>query len=343
MAEVSSVQPPKAVAHRRGRRAGETARVRWKLMLLAVFLGSAQTAIFAQPSLESGSVLAAAERLKAGEFLWAPEVAPEGPVLLVVSLATQRAVIYRNGLPIGISTVSSGRPGHRTPTGIFTVLQRREEHYSSIYNNAPMPYMQRLTWGGVALHGGHLPGYPASHGCIRLPREFARLLFGVTRLGMTVVVTNEAAVPRIAPAEALMGDTAGVSARGGSGESWHPERSRTGPVSIVVSATDRRVIVLRNGIVIGAAPVTIAVPIEATSVFMLQEGADRQWLRIALPGQSAAPQSRPDLRGWIQVSPSFRAAVEAIIRPGTTVVITSDSVRGGARQSTTVVEGDDRS
>jgi hypothetical protein len=87
---------------------------------------------------------------------------------------------------------------------VFTILQRRVEHYSSLYNNAPMPYMQRLTWGGVALHAGDLPGYPASHGCIRLPREFAKLLYGVTRLGMTVVVTNEAAVPRVAPAEALL-------------------------------------------------------------------------------------------------------------------------------------------
>jgi hypothetical protein len=99
-------------------------------------------AMAAQLSLQSGSVIEAAERLRSGEYLWAPEIAPEGPVLLVVSLATQRAVIYRNGIPIGITTVSTGRPGHATPTGIFTVLQRRIEHYSSLYNNAPMPYMQ---------------------------------------------------------------------------------------------------------------------------------------------------------------------------------------------------------
>lgn len=341
MPEVPSAQCEKAAGDCPGGRAAKAVRLRWKLLLFAALLGGAQTGIWAQASLESGSVLAAAERLKAGEFLWAPEVAPEGPVLVVVSLATQRVVIYRNGLPIGISTISSGRQGHRTPTGIFTVLQRREEHYSSIYNNAPMPFMQRLTWGGVALHGGHLPGYPASHGCIRLPQEFARLLFGVTRLGMTVVVTNEAIVPRIAPAEALLRDTPGAVVRRGSAESWHPERSRVGPVSIVVSATDRRAIILRNGIIIGAAPVTLSAPIDATSVFMLQEGTDRRWLRIALPGQNPA-QPGPDLRGQIQVSASFRAAVEAILRPGTTVVITSDSLGSGARQST-LIEGDDRS
>src|SRR5688500_9551277 len=152
--------------------------------IVALLLPASSPAVLsAQPTLESGSVMAAAERLKPGEFLWAPGVAPEGPVLLVVSLATQRAVIYRNGLPIGITTVSTGRPGYRTPTGVFTILQRRVEHYSSLYNNAPMPYMQRLTWGGVALHAGDLPGYPASHGCIRLPRAFARLLYDVSHMG----------------------------------------------------------------------------------------------------------------------------------------------------------------
>jgi hypothetical protein len=333
MRKGTSVQLRKAAGARTRR-----LRHRLSMLLLAVLLGGAQTAILAQPSLESGSVLAAAERLKAGEFLWAPEVAPEGPVLVVVSLATQRAVIYRNGLPIGISTVSSGRPGHRTPTGIFTVLQRREEHYSSIYNRAPMPYMQRLTWGGVALHGGHLPGYPASHGCIRLPHEFARLLYSVTRLGMTVVVTNDASIPRVAPADILLGDPAVAAVAVAIGESWHPERSRTGPVSIVISATERRVIVIRNGIVIGAAPVTISAPIDATSVFMLQEGPQRQWLRIILPGQSATTQ-RVELRGHINVSMTFRAAVEGVIRPGTIVVVTSDALRGEGRQSTTLIEG----
>jgi len=307
------------------------------LSLLAAAL--TQAALSAQPSLESGSVIQAAERLKAGEFLWAPEVAPEGPVLLVVSLATQRAVIYRNGLPIGISTVSTGRPGYRTPTGVFTVLQRRVEHYSSIYDNAPMPYMQRLTWGGVALHAGNLPGYPASHGCIRLPHDFARLLYGVTRLGMTVVVTNEAVVPRVAPGDALL-RTAAVDAPGRT--SWHPERSRSGPVSIVISASDRRLVVLRNGVVIGTAPVTVDGPVRRTSAFMLRAGpqGERSWLRIGLPGQQSDPQAAPELRGRVHVAEDFRRSVEAILEPGATVVVTEDSLRGGGTgRQMTVVEG----
>jgi hypothetical protein len=295
-------------------------------------LGLALTALFgqaalSQPSLQSGSVAEAARQLKAGEFLWAPEIAPEGPVLFVISIANQRAVLYRNGIPIGITTVSTGRPGHRTPTGIFTVLERAAVHYSSRYNNAPMPNMQRITSYGIALHGGDLPGYPASHGCIRLPREFARLLFGVTRLGMTVVITNEAAVPRVAPAESLLRVSA-VPLLAVPSPSWRPDLARTGPVSIVISAQDRRVVVLRNGIVIGTAPVEIDRRVSRTSAYMLQNGGT--WLRITLPGQTSEPD---DFSGRIHVAADFRRSVEEILRPGTTVVITPDSLRSGSTGS----------
>jgi len=310
-------------------------------ILILVGVAFAHLALSAQPSLDSGSVLQAAERLKAGEFLWAPQVAPEGPMLLVVSLATQRAVVYRNGVPIAISTISSGRPGHATPTGIFTVLQRDVDHRSSLYNNAPMPFMQRLTWGGVALHGGNLPGYPASHGCIRLPHEFARLLYGETRLGMTVVVTREAAVPRVAPAEALL-QGHGLATGDGQAAFWHPEASPSGPISVVVSVGDLRAIVLRNGIVIGSAPVTIDGRIERTSAFVMQAGgaAGRAWIQVPLPGQVVAAAASGELRGRIHVADSFRLAVESVLRPGSTVVVTPDSLRAGSTgRGMTVVEG----
>ena len=99
-----------------------------------------------------------------------------------MSIPDQRVAVYRDGMLIGASTCSTGKPGHTTPAGVFVILQKDKNHHSSTYNNAPMPYMERLTWQGVALHAGNLPGYPASHGCIRLPLEFAKLLFGVTRL-----------------------------------------------------------------------------------------------------------------------------------------------------------------
>ncbi|MBK8750386.1 MAG: L,D-transpeptidase family protein [Candidatus Competibacteraceae bacterium] len=110
-----------------------------------------------------------AATLKPGEFTWHPERAPSGPVVIIVSVPEQRAYVYRNGVRIGASTVSTGKPGHETPTRVFSILEKDQKHVSSTYQGAAMPYMERLTWDGIALHAGKLPGYPASHGCVRLP------------------------------------------------------------------------------------------------------------------------------------------------------------------------------
>ena len=134
-------------------------------------------------------------QLKKGQFLWMGEAVTKGPVVMVVSITEQRAYVYRNGILIGATTVSTGRPGHQTPTGVFTVLQKQKEHRSTIYDGAPMPYMERLTWGGIALHAGGLPGYPESHGCIHLPSEFAQRLFDISPSGMTVVIGTEQTAP----------------------------------------------------------------------------------------------------------------------------------------------------
>ncbi len=310
------------------------------LLVLTALAGS--PAVAAAPPLQTGTVLEAAERLKPGEFLWAPESAPKGPVLLVVSLSTQRAVVYRNGIPIAISTVSTGRPGYRTPTGVFVILQKHVEHYSNLYDNAPMPYMQRLTWGGVALHGGNLPGYPASHGCIRLPHEFARLLYGVTQRGMTVIVTERPGVPRIAPAdELLQGRTLGATLSGASVE-WYPDRAPEGPVSVILSGADQRAIVLRNGIVIGSAPAEIQGRINRTSAYLLN-GVDAQgrvWVRIGLPGQSAGASEA--LRDRIRVPDAFRRLVDPVMTIGATVIVTGDSLQTGPpRAPMTVIETED--
>ena len=87
--------------------------------------------------------------------MWKPVVSPAGPVVIIVSIPEQTLYVYRNGVRIGRSTVSTGKSGHRTPTGVFTILQKNEKHTSSIYKGASMPYMQRLTWTGVALHAGN--------------------------------------------------------------------------------------------------------------------------------------------------------------------------------------------
>src|SRR3954471_8113313 len=119
------------------------------------------------------AILAIAPALKNGEFVWAPELAPDGPALAIVNLETQRLILFRNGVPIAASTVSSGTKGHETPTGVFTILQKRQEHYSKTYTNAPTPNRRRLTWKEIPLHAGKPPGSPASRGCTRLPMKFS--------------------------------------------------------------------------------------------------------------------------------------------------------------------------
>lgn len=113
-------------------------------------------------------------------------------IKVIVSLSQQRLEVYRGASLITSEPISSGRRGHTTPAGIFSVLEKRKRHFSNLYNNAPMPYMQRLTWSGIALHEGRLPGHPASHGCIRLRRGFASELFKMTSRGAHVVVTDHA-------------------------------------------------------------------------------------------------------------------------------------------------------
>ena len=150
--------------------------------------------------------------LAPGQFQWDPQAAASGEMVVVVSLPEQRLHVYRDGMRIGVSTISSGKTGKETPTGVFTILQKKVKHNSNLYNNAPMPYMQRLTWDGIALHAGALPGYPASQGCVRMPMAFARLLYAETTRGMTVVVADEASHSL---AVVYPGDSAPVHAVGG--------------------------------------------------------------------------------------------------------------------------------
>jgi len=153
---------------------------------------------------------------------------PTSALIAVVSLADQRIWVYGGGGLLGTAPVSTGMAGHRTPTGVFSVIQKNRWHRSNIYSNAPMPYMQRLTWSGIALHAGVLPGYPASHGCIRLPTAFAQQLWGMTRLGARVVVASQRAtvaeiahpnlpVPTMTPAEPAATDEVADAGAMGSG------------------------------------------------------------------------------------------------------------------------------
>lgn len=127
----------------------------------------------------------------------------ESGVLIVVSKASQQMHVFKDGQAWLSSPVSTGRRGHRTPAGVFPVLEKRRFHRSNLYSNAPMPFMQRLTRGGIAIHAGHLPGYPASHGCIRLPAAVARSLFGLTQPGTTLVVIRNESMANAEQARSL--------------------------------------------------------------------------------------------------------------------------------------------
>jgi L,D-transpeptidase-like protein len=121
-----------------------------------------------------------------------PTPVPElRPLVAVVSVGDQHVSIWAGDSMVARAPVSTGMEGHRTPLGVFSVIGKERYHESNLYSNAPMPYMQRITWSGVAMHAGVLPGYPASHGCIRMPYAFAEKLYSMTKMGMRVVVTNQ--------------------------------------------------------------------------------------------------------------------------------------------------------
>jgi len=127
------------------------------------------------------------KRLRPGQYLWR-DTGARGAPRVVVSLSDQLAFLYRGDTLVAVSTISSGTPKNPTPTGIFPVLDKKRFHRSVKYDNAPMPFMQRIDKYGVALHAGHLPGHPASHGCVRLPAPFAAKLFAVTTIGTPVLI-----------------------------------------------------------------------------------------------------------------------------------------------------------
>ena len=324
---------------------------RWMagLLLLATLpMAAAATAVVAEDAAPAGPLA-----LKPGQFIWHPEIAPDGPVVLVVSLDQQLAYVYRNGIAIGVSTISSGKPGKDTPTGVFTILQKNKDHKSNLYNNAPMPYMQRLTWDGIALHGGTLPGYPASHGCVRLPHPFAAKVFGVTRTGDTVVVSDARAAPTtlvypgmLAPVTAH-GLPLAVPEDGGPGYRWDDALAPVGPVGVVVSLADRRIYVLRGGVVIGEAPLQLAAgtpEFHGTILFVMGEGNGqgaslldpaqpaRNWTAYPILGQTeaagadAVPAAHQDLLARpsvpLRLPEGFAQRLDAVLVPGVTVLVT---------------------
>jgi|SRR5262245_28533192 len=159
-------------------------------------LRTVQLAVAALAALIAVGDHAGAANSRRGRSVEAIESRTAGePIMAIVSLRSQQVTVYDAHGWILRAPVSSGQKGRETPAGIFSVIQKEAEHYSNLYDDAYMPHMQRITWSGIALHGGPLPGYPASHGCIRMPFDFAARLFDLTRLGMRVIVMPSDVAP----------------------------------------------------------------------------------------------------------------------------------------------------
>jgi hypothetical protein len=331
-----------------------------KMMLRAAVAAGllAAASLAGSPALAQGAIKSAPlslaktpEKLKPGEWVWEERIARKGPILVYVDLGRQRATVYRNGVRIAVTTISSGKPGHSTPTGVFTILQKNKDHRSSTYNNAPMPYMQRLTWKGVALHAGNLPGYPASHGCVRLPMKFAEKLFAAMPMGGTVVIAGGHEDPiKRPPAGVLAPAMAGVT-RGPAAVlteagtfTWTPDASPNGPVSIIISTGDQQVVVLRNGVEIGRAKAVVQQATTESQVMTLTGGARPQWIQVGvsdLTGESAEIISTQQVE-QMQLPAAFVKGMRSVMVPGTTVLVTQASVnKDTTGRQATVLDADD--
>ena len=327
-----------------------------KKILLVVAMSFAINTAFAQGAKESMPVITPVESLKPGEWVWYAETVPEGPMLLMVSVTQQKAYLYRNGIRVGASTVSTGKKGYETPTGVFTILQKNKDHKSNLYkdgknNAAAMPYMQRLTWDGIALHSGNLPGYPASHGCVRMPDGFSKRLFAETNLGMTVIVSND----KVASPENLVDPSVFAQSMDDKGNVvtveplsdyeaflWQPEKSLFGPVTVLISTKNQLVIALRNGIEIGRSKVGVVgtgafgsqayVVLDGLSVEksrIVPDQMELNWMRINVPGnatQSIAIGLDPNSIRRIVVPVDFAKLVYAELQPGSSLLLTDEHI-----------------
>jgi hypothetical protein len=271
------------------------------------------------------------------------EKVPPGQLLVVVSIARQNVSLYADGKLVRQSPVSTGTRSHPTPMGVFSVIQKNRHHVSNLYF-AKMPYMQRLTWSGTALHEGPLPGYPASHGCVRLPREFASMLWGATRIGARVIVTRDDATPseiahaalfapragepmaaaRVKTADAtgsIGSDAAGTQTVGSRTAAEEPaplardSARRRSPVSVFVSRKDGRLYVRHGMEPLFDAPVTIRDPEQATGTHVFtamdlqDDGAAMRWSVVSIP--SAYPREPKNTGERRPAKPQHSKAVKA--------------------------------
>jgi len=259
-------------------------------------------------------------RLRQGKKIAAPQKEagkPQGPLIIAISIQKQNLKIYDAKGFFAETPISTGMPGHPTPMGVFSVIQKHKLHHSNIYSGAPMPYMQRITWSGVAMHAGVLPGYPASHGCIRMPMAFAVKMWGWTRMGARVVVAPGEMTPadfshpllmaqRVVPQPAVANEPSPDAASAASHE-LRPTVGHDGGVKPVMSEPP-------------AAPLTqtadarAALPAQNAPVTM----TDATSSEAAAPGETASSDHKP-----VETKSSEAAAAE--IKSAVTGVTTQTS------------------
>jgi hypothetical protein len=273
--------------------------------------------------------------LKPGEFTWNPERQPAGPVAVVVSIPQQLVHVYRNGVRIAVSTCSTGKPGHSTPTGVFVVLEKDRNHKSSTYNDAPMPNMNRLTWSGVALHAGNLPGYPASHGCVRLPLDFSAKLFTVTHLGTPVIIAGSHTDPweLTHPGMVLSGyaESQFQQIEASLDGKKHPadwtETETSSIVSVVASSSEKRIALIENGAVVAESPLTIVGEGTLGNHVLLLQGPHgtvqgMSWSAISHSDPMGANEQPGDLLQKLRSSDAFVVELQKRMHPGMIVILT---------------------
>jgi lipoprotein-anchoring transpeptidase ErfK/SrfK len=209
---------------------------------------------------------------------------PKGPLQIVVSIADQHVTLYSNGVHVAQGPVSTGVPGRPTPMGVFSIIQKDRFHHSNLYSNAPMPFMERITWSGVALHEGPLPGYPASHGCIRMTHDFAARLWVIARLGVRVIVARNEVVPVDIAHPRLFAPKAKPAEPPVAGDDPDKHAEAAAPIKFAQAAIP--------------SPGTAAKPAE-----------------VVAPDPAAAPEAARALRGAVETSGPARETTATVMSP----------------------------
>lgn len=266
---------------------------------------------------------------------------------IIVSIPKQLAFVYRNGILIGVSTCSTGKPGHSTPAGVFTILQKAKVHTSATYGE-PMPDMQWLTWKGIALHVGDLPGYPDFHGCVQLPQDLADDLYEITQVGTPVILAGGHTDPAsVADPGPILGTTAREEIEAKIGSKTIPSLDPNAVMSILVSHADMRIYVLQNADLIGEGAAIIKDPSEpiGSNVFVWQ-GGDAQgstWQGMGFHADPSVPTApNTDVLQRIDGAPDVMDVIRDRIKPGTVLVTTDLSAAPETRSGSGFTVMDDR-